>query len=260
MPVQTKTQQVFEILRRAIETGEIGPGERLNIRQLARRLGVSEIPVREAIRALEGYDLVRVTPYAGVVAAPISPRDFDETAEIRLLLEPVGARLATPHVTQADLAELSACLEAMEAAVARGDTVAYRDADRVFHQRIYDRCPNARLARLLSTLRDDSNRNSRVFRMIPHHAACSQAEHRAILAALSSRDAAAVERAVRQHRLGVVERLRPLVVAQAAQADPRTGGVAGQHLRLVGSEGGVRRASPAGDRRSAEPSDGGDLS
>jgi DNA-binding GntR family transcriptional regulator len=226
--VLTKQQQVYETLRLEIETAVITPGERLNLRQLARRFGVSEIPVREAVKALEGQGLVQSTPFAGVVAAPVSLKEFEEVAEIRLALEPLGTRLAMPHLSRADLDELARFVAAMDDAIAAGEYARFGALDAAFHSRIFDRCPNARLRDLLSSLRAAANRNTVLFPRVPSHPPLSQVEHRELLAALASGDAERTEETARRHRQAVAARLRAALdqaspAAQSVQGGSRLG-------------------------------------
>lgn len=171
--------------------------------------------MREAVKALEGQGLVRSTPFAGVVAAPISLEDFSEVADVRLLLEPIGTALATQHLSPSDLGELSRLIEAMDAALAAGDAAAFAEGDRAFHELLFEHCPNRRLRELLTALRAASQRNTALFGRMPEHLTVSQAEHRVLLAALREGDEAAVEAAARAHRQAVTDRLRPVVAAEA---------------------------------------------
>lgn len=208
---QTKQEQVYESLRSAIVSGELAPGERINIRQLARQFEVSEIPVREALKALAGENLIQIAPYAGAMVSPISATDISELGEIRLRLEPWGTGLAAPHLTQGDLGELAAHMEEMEEALGVGDMIRFAQADRAFHGLIFSRCPNRRLGELLSNLWVASERNILGLRRLPDHAALSQKEHHVLFDALQRHDGPAAEEAARQHRLGLIERLRALV-------------------------------------------------
>lgn len=207
---QTKHQQVYEALRAAIISGEIAPGDRINIRQVARQFEVSDIPVREALKALAGENLVQIVPYAGAVAAPISGKDVAEMGEIRLVLEPWATRLATAQLLQGDLRQLADDLDEMDRAVASGDMASFANADRAFHGLIFLRCSNEQFGTLLSSLWMESERNVLGLRKLPDHAARSQEEHRALFLALERRDEMAAEEAARRHRLGLLERLKSL--------------------------------------------------
>src|SRR2546423_13163446 len=86
-------EKVYDHLKQAILAGEIEPGERLLETRLAQSLGVSRIPVREAIRKLEREGLIVVFPRRGVYASSLSPRDVDEVYAVRAVLEGLAARL-----------------------------------------------------------------------------------------------------------------------------------------------------------------------
>jgi DNA-binding GntR family transcriptional regulator len=150
--------------------------------------------------------------------AGTSLRDFDEVAELRLVLEPLGVRLATPHLSPADLEVLRGQVERMEALLTAGDISGFARVDAQFHQYLYDRCPNRRLAEILTSLRTAAERNTVLFRRLPDHVAKSQDEHRALLAALMNHDAAAAEAAARRHRCGVTARLRSALSGEGGGA------------------------------------------
>jgi DNA-binding GntR family transcriptional regulator len=208
---QTKNQQVYEVLRAAIIRGEITPGERINIRQLAPQFKVSEIPVREALKALAGESLIQIVPYAGAVVAPISGKEIADLGEIRLVLEPWGTGLTATQLSQSDLRQLAEYVDEMDRAVISGDMANFAKADYAFHGLIFSRCPNQRLGELLNNLWIASERNVLLgLRKLPNHAARSQEEHRALFKALECRDEKAAEEAARRHRLGLLERLSSL--------------------------------------------------
>jgi DNA-binding GntR family transcriptional regulator len=218
---QTKHQQVYESLRAAIINGEIQPGERINIRQLAKQFEVSEIPVREALKALAGENLVQIVPYAGAVATSISGKDLAELGEIRMRLEPWGTGLAATQLSQSDLHQLAGYLDEMDQAIRSGDMASFARADRTFHSIIFARCPNERLGDLLNNLWTASERNVLGLRKLPDHAARSQEEHRILFAALERRDAKAAEEAASRHRQGLIERLSSLVEEEPQMLENR---------------------------------------
>jgi DNA-binding GntR family transcriptional regulator len=214
--LQTKQQIVFDYLRREIESDRLSPGAHLVTREIAKKLNVSEIPVREAIRALEGCGLVQIFPYARAVVSPISLQDFNDIAQLRLALEPLGSALASQHLTVTDLKKLESHIRLMDVAIESSDLERYRQHDRDFHLILFEACPNKRLADLLISLRNASARNERVRPRVPSHAPASQKEHHAIMEALRAFDFEAVRLAVETHRRGIVERLGPMVAEVAA--------------------------------------------
>ena len=212
--LSTKQAQVYEELRRLLTLGDIAPGERINIRQVARGFGVSEIPVREAIKALETEGLVQAVPYAGVIATPISESEFRDIAETRLLIEPVATALATPYLNQADLDVLRQGLCQMDDFLAGNDQLGFAGLDHDFHWLIYERCPNRRMREILKQLWVASKRNILGLHLLPGHAKMSQQEHHALFDALAVGDAEAAQAAAENHRRGVSTRLGELFARQ----------------------------------------------
>lgn len=98
-------------IRRAVLTGALPPGEEFSIRELARQLGVSHIPIREALRRLEGQGLVVLRQARSAVVAPLSVDDLHAVYRLRLRIEPDLAGRATDRRTAEQLAQLRAALE-----------------------------------------------------------------------------------------------------------------------------------------------------
>ncbi|MDR7541769.1 MAG: GntR family transcriptional regulator, partial [Armatimonadota bacterium] len=90
---------VADVLREAILRGILLAGQQLRQDEIARELGVSHIPVREALRQLEAEGLVRLRPYRGFEVSELSPEEVEELYEIRIPLECQALRLAFPHLT-----------------------------------------------------------------------------------------------------------------------------------------------------------------
>ncbi len=103
-------EQVAERIREAIVLGNIPPGTRLLEAQLATRLGVSRIPVREALARLEAEGLVERAPYQGARVMRLTIDQVRESFMLRSLLEGFATKLATPHVTPEEIARLRAVI------------------------------------------------------------------------------------------------------------------------------------------------------
>lgn len=199
-PKRTKQQTVFDDLRLQILTGELQPGTRLTIRDLSDRMGVSDIPVREALKVLEVEGLVRITPYTGVEVSPFSPDDLREIAEVRAALEPYATGLAAGRITPAALEQLAACLSEMEEAGAQNDATGYEELNTVFHRIIYEAAGNQRLWDMILGLWDHARRNRAVFSTVTGHLERSLEEHRMIYHALKIGDPELAQHVSAVHR------------------------------------------------------------
>ena len=120
---------VFNTLRQAILTGDFLPGERLMEITLAKRLGVSRTPVREAIRKLELEGLVDMIPRKGAAVARITVSDLKDVLEVRCHLEEFAASIACDRITEEEKAQLTVALKAFEQAIEDKDLrlIAQRD-------------------------------------------------------------------------------------------------------------------------------------
>ncbi|MDX6571986.1 MAG: hypothetical protein QOC86_1142, partial [Gaiellales bacterium] len=107
---------VADALREEIERGVAAPGDRLVEMQVARRFGVSQAPVREALRMLEREGLVDHRPRRGVYVRLISAVDIEEIYSLRVAIEGLSARRAVQHMTSDDRALMWAALDSMESA------------------------------------------------------------------------------------------------------------------------------------------------
>jgi len=141
-------------LRSSIARGEISPGTRLTESELARNLGVSRTPIREALRNLESEGLVR-RDGASLVAAPIDRASGVEVLFLRELLEPPCGELSARGLTAIDFAELDSDLAQMRAALEDGSPpVRLAELNNRFHDTLYARCPYPRLLEEVRRIRE----------------------------------------------------------------------------------------------------------
>ena len=98
--------QAYQYVLEAILSGELSPGKRVPAEAVAEALGISRMPVRDALRRLEGDGAVMIFPNRGAAVAEYSRDEVTQLIEMRAVLEGLAARLAVPHVTVAELAEL----------------------------------------------------------------------------------------------------------------------------------------------------------
>src|SRR5204862_6833913 len=119
-----------------ILSGRLAPGTRIVETRLAQELGVSQAPVREALRDLEIFGFVVSSPFRGTQVRKISTEDLLEIYPVRAALEGVAARAAATRIDEATLTRLEELLGTMRDAAARDDHRAHVDADFAFHQTI----------------------------------------------------------------------------------------------------------------------------
>jgi len=134
--IQTSTVQeaVYDELYKAIVSGKISPGERITMRQLAKDLGVSVMPVREALRRLEARSFITIQSNRQILVNELSPEHFRQIFEARLLLEGHAAKKACKRRSDDSLKELKASLKQMKEN--QNDNVIMEE-NRRFHTTIY---------------------------------------------------------------------------------------------------------------------------
>jgi DNA-binding GntR family transcriptional regulator len=190
--------QVKDRLLAGILTGRYAPDDRIVETQVARELGTSQAPVREALRGLEALGVVEITPFRGARVRRPTRRELLEAYVVRSTLEALGARLAVPRLTDEDLDELAACVEEMQAAARAGDGHAVAEADARFHGRILELGDNGTLARVWGTLEPFSR--TYITLVVPGADPQWSADlHVPILEALRRRDVEAVVAALERH-------------------------------------------------------------
>jgi DNA-binding GntR family transcriptional regulator len=156
-PVQryrTKTEFAVESIRSLVIDGELIPGESFTYRRLAERLGMSQTPIREAVRQLETEGLLRSEPHRGVTVTELADLSIEEAQDIyfvRMLLEREAARLAADNITDDQCRELTATREAMEDAVASGQQARSRQLHSQWHFQIHQASGSPYLATLCSS-------------------------------------------------------------------------------------------------------------
>jgi GntR family transcriptional repressor for pyruvate dehydrogenase complex len=217
------TDEAILKIKGMILSGELKPGDRLPPEnQLSEALGLSRSSLREAVKALELIRVLDVRRGDGTYVTSLTPSllldamsfvvDIHQDAsvlelfEVRRILEPAAAALATPRVTAADVQHLRALLTQVDGTTSVDDLVAH---DIVFHRHICELSGNAYLTRLLDTL-SGSTLRARVWRGLTEDGSVERTltEHRAIVDALESGDAGLVSAQVTVHVSGVAAWLR----------------------------------------------------
>lgn len=190
---------VFNTLRQGILRGLLPPGLRLMEIQLAKQLGVSRTPVREAIRMLELEGLVTTIPRKGAEVAEITPKDLQDVLEVRCALEALAVELACKTITDEDLQRLRAVLGKFRHLVPDGDVSKLAECDVEFHDIIIQSTQNKRLIQLLNNLREQMYRyRLEYLKDFSTHQLLIK-EHETILDCLEQRDVEGSKNIIRAH-------------------------------------------------------------
>ncbi len=210
---------VYQALRQGIVSCLMRPGERLNVYELANKLGVSLTPVRSAIQQLATEGLVEIRPRSWTFVTTLTTTDVEETFKIRCALECLAGEDAIHRITPQQIRRLKELLKALRKPVRNeADRKAHEQSNSELHQIIVRASGNRRLREMYDAL----NAHIQIVRI---HAAEAkwpdrlneeQSEHEAIVEALEARDTAALTAALRKHifrakdaMIGALERLQP---------------------------------------------------
>jgi DNA-binding GntR family transcriptional regulator len=194
---RSRADFVFESLRDAIADGRIAVGERVREEEIARDLGVSRTPVREALQRLQQRGLLVFGAGRGLVVAELSQHQVLQLYAMREILEGSAARFAAQHATAADVTILYRLQK--ELADAKPDALLLVTLNRRFHQAIYEAAYNQYLLQTLNMLHDSfALLHNATFR-VPSRRFESDEEHRRIVVAIEKRDPDAAEEAAREH-------------------------------------------------------------
>ncbi|WP_260697008.1 GntR family transcriptional regulator [Streptomyces sp. 130] len=209
-PAASKSRVAYEWIREQITSGAFGPGHRLVLTTLAGRLGMSVVPVREAISRLTAEGLVTFEPNVGASVAMADPDRYIHAMEVITVLESAATALSAPHLTGQDLARARELNTAMRAALGDFDFRRFTALNQDFHHTLYSRCPNPRLLETvdaewsrLGHLRDS------IFGFVPHRPKESVCEHEDLLDLIEgSGTSDRIEQAVRRHRTRSLDAFR----------------------------------------------------
>ena len=202
----TKQELVYRSLREAIMRCELAPGQRLVIDELARRLNVSAIPVREALHLLSSERLVVNVPHVGATVAPIAPDSVHEVFAVMEGLELVAAREATTRLGEGGAAELVDLLRVMDEALRTEAYPEWSALNTRFHLAISAMSDMPLLLDMTERALAHWDRIRRHFfeGVLVPRVVTAQREHHELVTALQARDVAAVEEVVRRHNRGAL--------------------------------------------------------
>ncbi|MEP6759042.1 MAG: GntR family transcriptional regulator [Actinomycetota bacterium] len=182
---RTTQEQVLDELRRRILVGDVQPGQPIRPDQVAAELHVSRVPVREALKILEGEGQVQYRAHHGYALAELRRDDLVEIYRIRELLEDEAARAALPRLSAQDLGTMEAACDEMEAFGATA-VAAMAVANRRFHLTLLEASGMPHLLHHIRLLWNASDHYRSVYYLDETHRAGVNDDHRRILAAAAS--------------------------------------------------------------------------
>jgi DNA-binding GntR family transcriptional regulator len=215
----TAQEAVLAELRRLITAGLLRPGQQIVQDALAVQFGVSRVPLREALKILEGEGQVTYVAHRGYFVTELSLSDLIEVYRIREILEAEAVSIAVPQMTAEDIHRLEGAERDVRAAADIADVVAMTSANRRLHFAILDACALPRLVWLIRLLWDATEVYRSVYYNEAHNREMVDSEHRALVAAVRAGDATAALVVLTEHREHAIEALRP-VLEQAGDGRP----------------------------------------
>lgn len=188
--VQRKTISMLtlEAIRDRILHGDYAEGTALRQDAIAAELGVSRIPVREALRQLEAEGMVTFRPHVGAVVSSFSLDEIRELFELRAVIEADLLRRAFPHLTEVEVAHAERVLDQYEAALAEGDVRVWGTLNWQFHSTLYLPARHPISISVVQQLHNHSDRYQRMQLKLTHGETRANREHRAILGAVRERE------------------------------------------------------------------------
>jgi DNA-binding GntR family transcriptional regulator len=195
----TKTEMAYEAIRKGIIEGAYEPGRRMKIQALAREFGVSDIPVREALKKLEAEGLVNSIPHAGFTVTQPDFSSQQHIFEVRQLLEVHAVQLAVGNMTPEILKRLKTLQNGMKR-VCKDDMVELAQLNYEFHDTIYSSCNNPTLYKLIQQVWALSARTRSIFSLMPDRGCASVEEHQRIYESLEAGDSQGAQDAFRKHK------------------------------------------------------------
>lgn len=211
-------ERTYQALRSALLDGEYLAGERIYEAEVAKALGVSRNPVREAVRRLKQDGLVDVRPHYGIYVATVPTEGIEDIYRIRAALEATAAAMAAERATDEEIRELGSIVEEQQkaartaASLPRGPVSAVQ-ADR-FHHAIHVAARSPRLLVFLEQIYARVTHFRNLTLKMPGRASISAAGHASVYEAVRSRDPEEADRQMRLH----IDDARQAIVRQLADA------------------------------------------
>jgi len=205
------SEEIADILRENIISGNINPGEKVNEYQAAKLLNISRPPIREAFRLLAAEGLITLVPRKGAFVSKLSIQEVKEVYEMKSMMESFAVRLAIPTVDEKELSELDSINNSMEEKIKQNNFKAILKLNIEFHRKMIKMSKNKKLIRFYESIVLSIRRYQRVGLSAPTSWEISLQEHKNIVGAIRSENIELAEKLCREHimraTLRVISRL-----------------------------------------------------
>jgi DNA-binding GntR family transcriptional regulator len=219
---RTLAEEAAAELHELILSGELPSGTALRLEELAKRLDMSQMPIREGLRRMAALGLVEIVPHKGAWVRELSMEDLRDTHETRLALESLAVRAAATQFSDTDASAARTALAEHVRLSKQGDNIASRQAHTEFHFAIYRAGGSRWLPRAIEPVWQNSERYRFGSRPTAFLIERSRQEHQAILDACVAQDPDAAERALRSHLAGAFQRITETMTSKQASKEQET--------------------------------------
>ena len=198
---KTKTEVVYEFLKKNILSGRYRPGTKIVISDIARQLDVSDIPIREAIKRLQTEGFLDITPPVGAKVVEIDQSEFEQITMIRAELEGLATRLSINRLSKKDFKELDRINSEGDVLVKNKSYRQLAELNKKFHFTIYQSLPHNVIIKMISDLWDKARMQPHVFTYSEDRCRQSQKEHKRVVKALKQGDGNTASEIVKKQKI-----------------------------------------------------------
>jgi DNA-binding GntR family transcriptional regulator len=204
----TKSASVYHEIKKKIIDGVLQPGTHLIIKQIANEYGISDIPVREALKELNVEGLVETVPHVGSKVTGISLKNIKDMLQMRECLEPFAAQLAAENATEQVIKKLEGYYNDSNKALKNNDIEKYGKLNKSFHDLILKTCGNQILINTITDMIESEKRMRMVFEIFPEILPDSNKEHFEMLQYIKEKNGKAIAGLMYNHKKRSFDKMR----------------------------------------------------
>jgi DNA-binding GntR family transcriptional regulator len=205
---ETLHEQIYQRIKERLFAGQFSPGQKLPLRSLARALGTSAMPVRDALQRLESIGVLTATPNRTMAVPVFTERQLQEIRDIRVALEGLAADWAAQEASPGDIAALEAPLLRMEASAKTGNSEAFLEANWVFHFAVARAAHSEMILSMIEPLWLKLGPTIRLSKPEPSRVVAAVPCHRVIFEAIRAKDGSRARAAIIADITGCFDMLR----------------------------------------------------